>query len=294
IRAKAEENRKHDPLGVAMNFGFANEVLAEVPSGLEADLQLANLIAPQITEGLRGNPREIKRFLNTLLLKREASARRGIDLNPAVLAKLMILEERHLHRFRQLYVWQASAGGKPNEIGQAEKISKGEELEAVSDDARRWAEDETLAPWLKLEPSLDETDLGPYFSYARDKIFATGTTSRLPGPLQGLLAGLLSGSDALRKQALAEASGLDASSRVLVFMAACEAVVREPTSTNLRTLAELAKADDALVPSLVGALEQIPGTAIPLSTPLTYKAVFGKSDHRFDQVFSKVKAAVGS
>ena len=294
IRTGAEENRRKHPLDVAMNYGFAKEVLGEVPSSLERDLQLANLISPQISEGLRGNPREIKRFLNTLLLKLEASSRRGIELKPTVLAKLMILEERHLHRFRQLYRWQASAGGRPIEISEAEKISGGEELEESSQGARDWAGDGTLASWLQLDPSLDGVDLGPYFSYARDKIFATGTTSRLPGPLQGLLGALLSESDAARKQALKDAAELEPASRAMLFAAACEATVREPTTKALRALAEMAKADETLVPTLVGALDEIPGSAIPYATPLHFKTIFGEGDHRFDDVLSKAKAKSGS
>lgn len=294
ICARAEKNRREHPLDVAMNYGFAKEVLGEVPSPLEQDLQLANLISPQISEGLRGNPREIKRFLNTLLLKLEASSLRGIELKPPVLAKLMILEERHLHRFRQLYRWQASAGGRPLEIAEAEKISGGEELEESSQGARDWAGDGTLAAWLQLDPSLDGVDLGPYFSYARDKIFATGTTSRLPGPLQGLLAALLGEGDASRKQAIRDAGELEPASREMLFAAACEATVREPTTKALRALAELAKTDETLVPTLVNALDEIPGSAIPYATPLHFKTIFGEDDHRFDDVLSKAKAKGGS
>lgn len=290
IRARAEENRREHPLDVAMNYGFAKEVLSEVVPPLEQDLQLANLIAPQISEGLRGNPREIKRFLNTLLLKLEASGRRGIELKPTVLAKLMILEERHLHRFRQLYRWQVSAGGKPIEIAQAERLSRGDELEESSQGATDWAGDETLTSWLQLEPSLDGVDLGPYFSYARDKIFATGTTSRLPGALQGLLGGLLGDSDTARKHAIKDAAELEPPSRAMLFAAACEAAVREPTTQTLRALAEMAKADDTLVPTLVGALDEIPGSAIPYATPLHFKTIFGEADRRFDEVLSKAKS----
>jgi hypothetical protein len=140
---------------------------------------------------------------------------------------------------------------------------------------------------LQLDPSLAGVDLGPYFSYARDRIFFTGTTSRLSGELQKLLASLLSGSDSARKQAASEVGDLEPTSRAMLFGAACEAIVREPSSNGLRALAEVAKEDDSLVPILVGALGQMPDSAIPMATPLNFKTIFGNDEHRFDEVFAK-------
>ena len=284
VRAAAEANRRKDQLAVAMNYGFARAALGAVPDDLQHDLELTNRIAPQIAEGLRGNPREIKRFLNTLLVKLEAAKRRSIDLRPDVLAKLMILEERHLHRFRQLYAMQVSASGTPKEIVEAERLARDEKVEKPDSVASEWADDVAVQPWLELEPKLNGVDLGPYFSYARDKILSTGSTSRLPGELQALLGPLFGEGDAARREAITQIGGLDPNLRAMLFAAATEAAIREPTARSLRTLAEVAKADESLIPTLVGALREIPKSSIPKATPAHFKTIFGGSERRFDEV----------
>lgn len=47
------------------NCGIVKDVLGAVPADLEASFALANQIAPVLARGLRGNPRQLKRFLST-------------------------------------------------------------------------------------------------------------------------------------------------------------------------------------------------------------------------------------
>jgi len=283
----ADKHRRDDPLSVAMNFGKASDVLGEVPESLREHLQLTSRIAPQLSEGLRGNPREIKRFLNTLLLKRQAAAGREIELRPDILAKLLILEERHLNRFRELYEWQLEAEGTPPALADAERLACGEEVDSPADGAADWAEDPGLEIWLGLDPSLAEVPLGSYFSYARDKLVPTAATSRLPGTLQKLLAQLLSASDSARAEAVAAVVELDPSSRRALFEVAAEMVVRRPEAPAIRALAEIAKADDSLVAPLQSVLGQIP--RLPVPTKAHLKTIFGQDEQRFDDLFASRK-----
>lgn len=287
ICAAADGHRRSDPLSAAMNFGKASDALGEIPESLKEHLELTSRIAPQLSEGLRGNPREIKRFLNTLLLKRRAAAGREIELKPDVLAKLLILEERHVNRFRELYEWQLEAEGAPAALADAERLVCDEQVESPADGATEWAEDSGLATWLRLEPQLAEVTLGPYFSYARDKLGPTAATSRLPGHLQKLLAQLLSSSDSARTEAISAAKDLDPSSRHVLFDVAAEMVVRKPEAPALRALAEIAKADDSLIGPLQSILEQIP--RLPAPTEAHFKTVFGKDEQRFDEIFAARK-----
>lgn len=287
VCAAADEHRRSDPLSAAMNFGKAGDVLGEIPDSLKEHLELTNRIAPQLSEGLRGNPREIKRFLNTLLLKRRAAGVREIELKPDVLAKLLILEERHVNRFRELYEWQLEGEGALATLADAERLACGDKVETPADGAGEWAEDSGLAIWLRLEPSLAEVSLGPYFSYARDKLVPTAATSRLPGNLQKLLTQLLSSSDSARTEAVSAAKDLDPSSRQVLFDVAAEMVVRKPEAPALRALAEIAKADDSLIGPLLSVLEQIP--RLPTPTEAHFRTVFGKGEQRFDELFASRK-----
>ena len=73
LRDHVAAQRVTDSLGVAFNLGTLGDLGLAVPSGLSADLQWAAAIAPVLAGGSRGNPRQVKRFLNTLQLRRRAA-----------------------------------------------------------------------------------------------------------------------------------------------------------------------------------------------------------------------------
>jgi hypothetical protein len=119
----------------------------KIPQQLEHDLDLTAQIAPVLTPGLGGNPRRTKRFLNTLLLRMEMAADRGLDLRRQVLAKLMLLEYLKPEFFKHLARIQAAQEGKPNQLAETERTLRWQpsedteevvnEIAAASDDRRR-------------------------------------------------------------------------------------------------------------------------------------------------------------
>lgn len=107
-------------LTVAFNIGIASDLVETLPEKLVQDLGWAAEITPSLANGLRGNPRQIKRFLNTLMLRRRSAAMRGVTLQPDVLAKLQVLEEQHVNDFKRLFDWQMAADDVIPELTQAE------------------------------------------------------------------------------------------------------------------------------------------------------------------------------
>jgi len=284
VRTLAVQNRAQNQLAVALNHGIAEDALGAIPADLEIHFELARRIAPQLAQGLRGNPREIKRFLNTLLLRLETARKRDITLQPDVLAKLMILEERHLKDFKQLFEWQLEGDGVAPQLEVAEKLAAGLKVENPEEDAADWADETRLADWLRLQPSLSGITLSSYFSYSRDKLSAAAPASRLSGSLQELIPPLLGDSDSLRSEAKTKVLELDATDRESLFAAALERTVRNPTADSLRTLGEIAKEHDELVGPLVDAIRSIP--SVPIPTEAQYKVIFG-DDQRFADIFPK-------
>jgi hypothetical protein len=69
---------------------------------LEEQLTWSSAIAQVLTEGLKGNPRQVKRMLNALLLRKKLAEVAKINIKDEVLAKLMVLEYAHLPRFYEL------------------------------------------------------------------------------------------------------------------------------------------------------------------------------------------------
>ena len=74
-------------------------------------MTVAAEIGPSLGRGLRGNPRQIKRFLNRFLLRLRDGREARDDLDPATLAKLMVLEELHPGDFSKLFVWHLRRAG---------------------------------------------------------------------------------------------------------------------------------------------------------------------------------------
>lgn len=91
------------------------DILDGLPDGgltgdAKADLQLATMLAPVLYERLNGNPRRLKRFLNDYWIRATVAARRGIDLQPNALAKLMVLEQLEDAAFVTLLNWMREGG----------------------------------------------------------------------------------------------------------------------------------------------------------------------------------------
>lgn len=135
---------------------------------LEAKVSLISKLSPLISGNLNGNPRQIKRFLNTFVLRRKlADAANLPDFKEDVLAKLMILEYAEPKRFSELYKWQLENKGYA--IALEELESSNDQLELTIDRYKEWRTP-TLKTWLNSQPMLANIDLRDYFWISRDSL----------------------------------------------------------------------------------------------------------------------------
>lgn len=128
-------------------------------------------IVPLIKQFLNGNPRQLKRFLNTLYVRQELAEVAGFrDINPDVLTKLMVLEYNTMYnsRFEELYKLQNAYGGvlPLDDVEQEAKNENGIQNPQWKDN---WSSD-YLRQWLSSEPSLKNINLQNYFWVARDAL----------------------------------------------------------------------------------------------------------------------------
>lgn len=159
----------------------------QVPEGLEPDLSLAALAAPLINEGLNGNPRQIKRFLNAFTLRKRHAEVAGLKehIRDDVLVKLMILEYVHPTEFKELYSWQASEAGRPAAFASDETaVRTGQPPISLPENWRI----PDMVKWLSLEPGLGEHDLRDYFWLARDRMASTLSNMTMVSPVVRSLA----------------------------------------------------------------------------------------------------------
>jgi hypothetical protein len=124
--------------------------------------------APLIADGLKGNPRQVKRFLNSLLLRKELALVAKLEnIRDDVLVKLMILEYTNDKLFTDLFEWQSQQDGYPKQIAELEAaiLEPGEENDeesGVRNIDAGWSTPR-LRKWLAMEPRLSVVDLRDYF-----------------------------------------------------------------------------------------------------------------------------------
>lgn len=173
-------------------------------------LALSDQIGPILASGTKGNPRQIKRFLNTLLLRERTASARGFgeDIKLPVLAKLMLAERFIPRLFEQIaFVAAVHPKGICDDLEALEsgltaaerkdatpKGQKATDLPPAADSVvmAEWKSSETVLDWARLSPKLSGLDLRPYLFVTKDKKDYFGPVSVL-GHLASVVEKLFGG-----------------------------------------------------------------------------------------------------
>ena len=176
-------------------------------------LALSDQIGPILASGVKGNPRQIKRFLNTLLLRERTATARGFgdDITLPVLAKLMLAERFIPRLFEQIAFVAAvhpkgfcddlealekslAADGKTSAQGTSKGAKPPDSPVPISDNAvlSEWKSSDTVCDWARVQPTLSGVDLRPYLFVTKDKKDYFGAVSVL-GHLAGVVEKLFGG-----------------------------------------------------------------------------------------------------
>ena len=149
-RERVMNYSEDSPSSVSFNLRIAKELFADnLPGPLTEQLDLAQRIAPLLSAGLKGNPRQCKRFLNTLLMRMEMAQFRKADLQQRLLAKLMLLEYFKPESFRRLAELQEEQEGKPLQLVMMEREANkqdGNQVDEASGGVRDEHEDAGKSP----------------------------------------------------------------------------------------------------------------------------------------------------
>lgn len=165
-----KEYRKSDRYSV---FGIEQVKLVvtdpKARKRLEEKVTLISKLSPLIAGNLDGNPRQIKRFLNTFMLRKKlADVAKLTDFKVDVLAKLMILEYAEPKLFAELYRWQSQNKGYAQPLNKLEK-KNGDGEHEIEEKYKDWRNPKLLT-WLDSEPYLANVDLRDYFWISRDRL----------------------------------------------------------------------------------------------------------------------------
>ncbi|MDP0485803.1 P-loop NTPase fold protein [Bacillus subtilis] len=141
----------------------------------EQQIHIFNGIGSIVASSLKGNPRQTKRFLNTFYIRKRLAEIQDIELNLAILAKLMVLEYFDSELFKELFQWQFEHDGKPTQLKLLEESVLGELEEGEELNIEKFSKNtnwlgEKMKRWLGTQPRLTDVDLSPYFYLAKDSV----------------------------------------------------------------------------------------------------------------------------
>ena len=221
-------------------FGFADiESLLQPTekSKLGSSVSLIASLSSIIAHGLNGNPRQIKRFLNTFTLRNRLAAIAAIpDFKVDILAKLMVLEYAFPDLFAELYRWQGPAKEGAKELKDLETLAASDNLSSAKDKYNVLWQDNQVGRWLKLEPKLSDIDLSDYFWISRDQLLTSMNGSSLVPPhVRSLFKSLLTQVSAklLKDQITKEVLNLPAQNLIQLFALLEQELIKNPEKTEI-------------------------------------------------------------
>mgnify|MGYP000684892362 CR=1 FL=1 len=135
---------------------ISNKAL-DLTENCKQDMALARQISSVLAPSINGNPRQCKRFLNTLYMRLELAKARNVILDKNILAKLMLAEYFNPEFFKAIT--------KPENRELFKAFEKGEELNDDNPFAT-WSEKDWVKKWMQNGTRLDEEKLDKYLYFA--------------------------------------------------------------------------------------------------------------------------------
>jgi predicted KAP-like P-loop ATPase len=274
---------------VAINYGVIKELLTDLPETLQADLALVAQVAPVLAPQLKGNPRQAKRFLNLVFLRERLAKAIGLTVDMSVLAKLASLEYFDEEAFSQIATWNAEAPGASPQICALEAFASGATLQAGKDqDAlERFVAPARVRGWLKSAPLIGSVDIGPYVTFAREKVRGFGARERtLPPAIQDILVGLLDDTAAIASSAMERAKALDTEDQESLFATLLARLpYGEVTNAHVDAALGLIEVAPSRAPGFAAALGAVAPDNVPADLPMTIRMRVPASVSTFIPIF---------
>lgn len=159
---------------------------------------MTSQIAPALNQGTKGNPRQIKRFLNAFMTRLLVAESAGYKdaIKESVLIKLMLLERFNPNAYEMLRLdSMTNPEGKPLSL-KALEYSRDDETDNLVIPSNQKPvfdveKDDWLSNWVSIEPHLSDVKLTPYFFLTREKVKFIGfsQSNELVERAIGLLSG---------------------------------------------------------------------------------------------------------
>ena len=221
-----------------LTYAFITEQLGDSNQDLRKVLNVGEQLGATLAKELRGNPRNIKRFLNKLFLRMRIAKIYGLESKVQLdaIAKMMLLETFHGDKYEQVVAdVTSSPNGTSTTIQQLEQpaaeLEKPEAKEKTTKTKTGRAEDpahreasggeeppkDDLQQWASFAPALAEMDLRPYVFISRERVVSFHTAEEIPPAIMPLYTTLLAGNRMAMVSREADAKALSAAHAQLLF-----------------------------------------------------------------------------
>ena len=177
------------------SFGNIKEIISlDDKTELSNLLNISHFMSQMITNVLKGNPRQTKRFLNTFILRRKLAQVASLEIDILILIKLMLLEYLNPTLFKKLNELQSGESGIILELGMLESVFIDGEENKLGEGFKDWQTPQ-IQNWIRIEPKIGNVDLRNYFWLVRDKTESTMSNIHMVSPITQKLYSQISSTD---------------------------------------------------------------------------------------------------
>lgn len=201
-KANMEARLRETWTGKAVDLEFLETLVPKENTELLSLMGLAERLAPLLFSAstVQANPRLIKRFLNTVFLRKALAKPQNIDVDVQVLAKWHLLERCDESIANALAEnVSAESDGRISILHDAEAVAKDPEGSLPS----LFGDKSFVREWLQLEPMLGDMDMRPILHLSRDSTvrdFGTDDLNVAGKTLRDALVAARNSNEALKQQ----------------------------------------------------------------------------------------------
>ncbi|HBG4411706.1 TPA: NTPase [Clostridioides difficile] len=234
----------------------------DVYSNIIESLSVANQLAFVLSNGLHGNPRQCKRFLNSMYMRLQMASYKNKKLDRKILAKIMMLEYIKPRIFNKIAEMASNNTlSKELELFENGTPEKTEELKI-------WREDNWFLNWCKINPELSGENLNTYFYFTRTSLDEkiSRISSFLSPVAQEILEQLLSKTDVKVQQAIKSVANISDSDSAAILEAMYSSMLAETTISKelMKSFLLFAEQRTELTNDTISYLQSFSGSQISL------------------------------
>lgn len=185
-----------------------NENAPDVAERCKEDMALARQISSVLAPSINGNPRQCKRFLNTLCMRIELAKARKVNLDKNILAKLMLAEYFNPEFFK--------AVTKPENRELFKSFENGEDMNDDNPFAA-WKDKDWVKKWMQNGTRIDDEKLDKYVYFADVKNrYGQSNLDLLSPTARKCYEQLIDGTETNRLRALKSVDGLTSGEKAII------------------------------------------------------------------------------